>query len=117
LVRRELAGKLTILGYFGMCPNVNVGVARLDQPTVLTFLIIGDSGEGQFSTTVSVIDERDQRVVATAPDISIVAEPDSGTSLAPALMIVFGRPGQYTIRVHLDGNERYRGAFRVSQGA
>src|SRR5260370_17099706 len=37
-IRQELGGKLTILGFFGMTPNVEVAVANPNQPLVLSLV-------------------------------------------------------------------------------
>jgi hypothetical protein len=37
-VRQEFGGKLTILGFFGVTPNVDIGVGNLNQP--LTLMVV-----------------------------------------------------------------------------
>ena len=115
LVRQELAGKLIILGYYGVCPTVDVSVSDLGQPTLLTFLVSGDAGEGKFSGMVGIFDESDQRLLASV-SLAITAQPNVMTVLAPTIVVVFGRPGAYSLRVLLDDTERFRGEFRISQG-
>lgn len=116
IIRPELGGKLIILGYFGVCPNVDVGIPRLDQPIVLTFLFSGGPGEGSFTTSFEVIDEMDSRVIASAAPLPAVGNPGGATTLASTLLLVFGHPGHFAIRCLVDGSEHFRGRFRVSQG-
>src|SRR5207245_1592626 len=102
LVREELGGKLIILGYLGVCPNVVVGVPRLDQPIVLTFLISGSAGEGSFAASFDVIDEADERSVASTGSMPAVANQNGTTNLAPTLLLVFGNAGRFAIRCFID---------------
>lgn len=116
LVRPELAGKLTILGYFGICPNVHIRVAQLDQPTVLTFVISGDPGDGHYSALVAVFDESTGRQIASTAELPILARPSAPTVLAVALVVIFGHEGLFTVRAFLDEREHFRGEFHISQG-
>ena len=116
LTRPELAGKLIILGFFGVCPNVDVGIARLDQPAFLTFLITGDRGDGTFVGHVALYDETDERVVAEVPEMRFTASPGAFTTISATLMPVFGRPGLYSIRLFVEQQEHFRAEFRISQG-
>lgn len=117
IVRGELNGKLTILGFFGVCPNVDVQLSRMDQPAVLTFLVTGPPGDGDFAITFAVIDEADGRVVAETAELPFVARPNAVTNLAPTLMLTFGRPGMYALRCVVNGAPHYRASFKVSQSA
>ena len=116
MIRPEPGGKLTILGYFGACPNVDVGVQRLDQPLGLTFLFPGGTGEGSFSAGFDVVDETDDRVIAAAEPLPALGNQTGATTLATTLFLVFGHPGRFAVRLHVDGAESFRGRFAVSQG-
>lgn len=112
-----MGGKLSVLGFFGVCPNVEVGVPRLDHPTFLTFLVSGDAGEGSFTGAAAVVDEANERVIGATADMPFTALPNRLTVLAPTLMLVFGRSGQYSLRVFVNQQEQFRATFRVIQGA
>jgi hypothetical protein len=114
-VRPELNGKVIVLGFFGVCPNVDVSVPQLDQPTALTFLFTGSPGSGTYLLTFDVVDESQRRVVASTAGGSFDAAPDARTVLAPTLLLVFGHPGTFVIRCLVDQAERYRSTFNVSQ--
>ncbi|MHB1094743.1 MAG: SH2 domain-containing protein [Gemmatimonadaceae bacterium] len=114
-VRPELGGKLVILGFFGICPNVDVVLQHLDQPTALTFLLGGGPGDGDTTVTFEVLDELENRVVASTPDLQFHADPKTRSSLAPTLLLVFGHPGTFVIRFSVDHIERFRTSFRVSR--
>ena len=114
-IRPELNGKSIILGFFGICPNVDLRIPHLDQPTVLTFLVCGGPGDGQFEASFDVVDEAGLLVVATA-SLPFRATPNIPTNLAPSFLLTFGRAGTFAVRCFVDSKERFRGTFRVAEG-
>ena len=54
-VREELRGKLTILGFFGITPHVDVRVQHMDRPTGLCFVALGGKGDGKFMASYTTI--------------------------------------------------------------
>lgn len=115
-IRPELQGKLILLGFFGVCPNVEVALQHLDQPAVLTFLLSGGPGDGTFFASFDILDESNQQPVVAAAPVQFFALPNAGTHLATTLLVTFGHTGQFSLRCIIDGIERFRGAFRVKQG-
>jgi hypothetical protein len=113
-IRPELGGKLILLGYMGVCPNVDIGVPQLDQPLVLTFLFSGSAGDGTFMASFDVIDESSERLVAATGPLPCVAAPDTRTNLAPTLLLTFGQTGRFAVRCIVEGREVFKGPFTVS---
>lgn len=113
LVRPEPFGKLSVLGFFGILPNVNIVVSRLDQPTVLAFLFNGTVSAGTFALSFAVIDPDGNRVIASTDSKLTTAE---GTVVLPwQMLFTFGRPGNFIVQCSLDSVEQFRGSFRVTQ--
>lgn len=106
---------MAILGFYGICPHVDVGLHLLDQPAVLTFVLAGGPGEGTFALTVDVVDET-ERVIASLTGLPLVANPKGATLVATTLLLIFGHAGRYAVRCMVDQVEVFRGYFRVSQG-
>lgn len=80
--RPEVGGKLTVLGFFGVTPNVEIGVARLDQPMVL-MVILG------FGIVEDANQVYNHSFVILNPDGSALAK-----SVQPSpINVVAGRPG------------------------
>jgi hypothetical protein len=115
LVRPELGGKLAILGFYGICPHVDIGLQHLDQPAVLTFVLAGGTGQGTFPLTVDIVDEN-QRVIASISGLAFEANPKGATLVATTLMLIFGHAGRYAVRCLIDQAEIFRAYFAVSQG-
>lgn len=95
---------------------MTVGIQHIDQPTFLTFLMAGDPADGTFSATVHVVDESDQRVVASTAEMPVMATPGAITLVAPTLLMTFGRPGLYSVRLNFGEEENFRGEFHIAQG-
>lgn len=114
-MRQEVGGKLTVLGFYGACPRVDVALQHVGQPAALTFVFLGGPGKGSFAMTFEVVDDAERVLASTAPQ-SFEAHPKSNTVLAPTLLLTFGRSGQFAVRCLMDGSERFRGSFRISQG-
>ena len=114
-VREEVRGKLTLLGFFGICPDVDIHIARLDQPSVLVFLVAGGPGNGQFNASFEVLDSETNRILVSSAPGSLTAVPQSRTLAVITLPVVFGHAGQFALRFNLDGVPRFVGYFQVSQ--
>lgn len=112
--RPELNGKAILLGYFGICPNVNIWLARLDQPTVLTFVLSGGPGEGTFEASFDVVDDKEFVVASTVP-MPFSSTPLGPTSVGAPLLLTFGHAGTFAFRCFVEGEERFRGYFGVTQ--
>lgn len=116
LVRPEAAGKLALLGFFGVCPNVHIQIAHLDQPTVLTFLFSGDPGEGPHNASVTLVDESHGSVIASAAPLSVTTLREVPTLVTVSLIVVFRHAGRFSARLLFEEEEQFRGEFHVSQG-
>lgn len=116
LVRPEMHGKLAILGFLGVCPTAEVKVQHLDQPALLTFVIVGGDGEGSFDFTLDLVDESNGQKIATGLFPAAVANVGKPTTVVTQLIPTFGHAGDFSIRVVIDGLERYRGRLGVARG-
>lgn len=115
-IRPELYGKLILLGFLGVCPNVDVGLQNLDQPSVITFLLSGSPGDGEFVGSFDIVDETETQTVSAVAAVPFTASPGTRTNLAATFVAVFNRPGIFVLRCVIDDCIRFRARFRVSQG-
>jgi hypothetical protein len=113
-VRQEILGKLTILGFFGVTPNVDVALQHLSQPAALTFVLLGGPGDGTFSASFEVFDESEQRIIAAAEAGTLTATPNSRSVAIVQLVVNFGHPGAFALRCFLNGVPSFNATFRVS---
>lgn len=115
-VREEVRGKLTILGFLGLSPHVDVHIQHLDRPTGLCFLMLGDRADGSFKASFEIVDVSDGRKVLETPLSDFVANLKSRTLAVLSSPVLFGRAGTYAVRFYLDGTLAIEGKFDVQQG-
>lgn len=116
MIRPELNGKLIILGFFGICPNVHITLAALDRPTPLTFLLSGRANAGQLSVALQIVDVQSQHAIASTLEIPISVEGAGGVfNVVQTLLLTFGRAGDFEARCFVNGVKDYSGFFRVAR--
>ena len=114
-LRQEVMGKLTLLGFVGICPNVDVGVPRLDLPIVLMFVVVGGRGEGEHHANFDVIDLSTQLPIAATAPGPLTFERKGRAMAAAHLPMTFGHEGEFAVRLFIDGEIRFTGQFHVNQ--
>ncbi len=117
-VRLERGNKSTILGFYGITPDVEVGVADLTkQIDRLMFLLIGENAKGPaaHSAFFQILDDR-QSVVSESPKITIeLPDKVEGRSIFAfgVPRVVLGKPGTFTFKLIIDGREHYKTTFEA----
>jgi len=112
-VREEARGKLTILGFFGIAPDVAIQVQHLDQPIGLSFMALGTPGEGKFMASFEVVDTADGRKIAETAAGAFAANPENRTMAVLTAPLLFGRASTYALRFFLDGSLTLEAKFDV----
>jgi hypothetical protein len=114
--RQEVLGKWTLLGFFGVAPNVRVGIADFRQPITLCFVFAGDQYVGKVRVSVRVLSPSGADVPG---GMSAEGEflPGRLTSafFLPFQAVVPGQ-GQYTAVLTFNGQDIYRTTFEIIQG-
>jgi hypothetical protein len=115
-VRQEVGGKLTILGFFGVPPIVDIGVLGLDQPVTITFIFgfgrITDANP-RYTHTVEILNP-DGSMLAQTP----VAAPINAQAGQPGI-VGFGSTfvprteGLRTIRLRINGDLIYENTLMI----
>ena len=114
-VREEARGKLTLLGFLGICPYAEVGLSNLDQPSSLFFMVTGGRGEGQYQASFAVADEADGKIIAETTQAPFVCQPDLRVVAGVQLVMAFRHQGGFSLRFSLDGELKFVGHFQVKQ--
>jgi hypothetical protein len=118
-VRPEAGGKATVLGLYGMTPDVEIRVRDLSQPIgSLCFLIFCEPGTGEYSVLPQIVGPDGNIVLA--PDkpgpVSLV-DPNKRAGLAFAFgPLVYKKVGTYYFVLRVQGAEHFRAPFKVIQG-
>jgi len=115
-VRQEVAGKFTILGFYGLTPNVEVVIANLALPLTLA-LIAG------FPPVAEVRAIHEHSIVVNKPDDTVLQRtPPSRLNVVPGSrgLVIFGFVipppflfGTYTIRILVDNESKLQTSLRL----
>jgi len=118
--RPELGGKSTILGFYGIAPNVDIRVPDVRLPIGgLTFFFVGGGGEGSGTLTLEVKESLSGNLVIKVPS-QLVNIAHAERTVFPFVLtglLLFPHAGRYMIRLLKDGNQIFRDTFLFSQGA
>lgn len=117
-VRLEKYNKLSLLGYYGVLPNVEVHLQTWGGAIEkLLFLMSLRGGEGTFKATANVLNP-DGTSLVVAADAPLVIDKSDAASLGTFTFVglVFKQKGQHTFQLLIDGKEAYRNTFNVDAG-
>jgi len=121
-IHPEGYGRSTILGYYGLTPDVKMLIKEPDLPVTLrriTFFLILGEGEVKGTMSVSLQDEQGQPVIErSGVPVDIAAPPGKTTNivLGPIHNMQFPQYGKFTLVVKLDGAKFYETSFKVERG-
>lgn len=116
-VRSEVFGKMTLLGFFGVTPDVEIKVKDLKKPLQLAFVLAGGAGDPGGKLEFQLVDQANH-VLMSSPPATASAGGKKGVRMTTAVEIghVYPAPGRYTFRMLVDGKTHYETQFSVLQG-
>lgn len=118
-VREEVNRKRSILGFYGVTPEVEIMLEDFTLPMGhLVFFLVGGPAEGSFRVSFEIFGESKQ-IVPRSPDATVVIEGAAkGYNLnVDAGAVRFPRPGRYTFRLFVDGQPYFEDSFELLQAA
>lgn len=118
-VREEVNRKRSILGFYGVTPEVEIMLEDFTLPMGhLVFFLVGGPAEGSFRVSFEIFGESKQ-VVSRTRDATVVIEGAAkGYNLTvDAGAVHFPRPGRYTFRLFVDGQPYFEDSFGLLQAA
>jgi hypothetical protein len=123
MVRPELGGKLSLLGFFGRAPHVQIIVQNLDLPLQqLAFVFLGgpyqpSSIEPPFQIKLLVIGPAGDEVAASPPVSLAIPPAPHRTTLATGVgNIRLPKTGRYEFSLLVDNVSEFQSYFFVSVG-
>ena len=118
-VRPELGNKISLLGFFGVAPNVEVRPEKLDLPVnELTFVLVGSTSgaAGSVEVIFELFDWSDHLIVAS-PTQSQQLQPAERSNFVFGIRLVkFPHVGRYKLRLRVDGRPVYNTNFLIAAG-
>jgi uncharacterized protein DUF6941 len=116
--RSESRNLLTLLGFFGVCPQVEIRVEKAGGLIPrLAFVFVGDKGTGEADVFLRLVDDQ-KSVVLQTPKIRLVfSDPDRGFNLSfNSAPFPLPRTGRYTVQVFIDEKPEFEADFNVAEG-
>jgi hypothetical protein len=117
-VRLERFRKVTVLGLYGLAPDVEILVKDFGQPfEKLSFLLLGGLASGKFKSSFQILDESGSAIVSSPESELTFEETTRRQNLVLAVgNLLFPREGTYLFRVFFNGRLAFERAFRVLKG-
>jgi hypothetical protein len=117
-VRPELNGLTTMVGFYGVAPDVTIKIPDFAQPLpALAFLLIGnEGGEGDFELQFRLSDSTANTIVE--PPASRVRLPVGSDRLNMGVMVTglkLPRPGRYSVSLLVNGLVHFQTTFDAEQ--
>jgi hypothetical protein len=115
-VRPETGGKLIILGFYGLCPNVNIILADPTQPMQLGFVIGLSPADAtrQYFGTATLLSPEGAILAQTTPNPIQVSAGTPGV-VALGMAAYFATPGRYRIQMRVEDTIVWGDSFSVRQ--
>jgi hypothetical protein len=117
-LRLEKGNKATILGFYGVAPNVGIKILDLKLPLQsIMFMFIGGEGEGQFKVALRILNEKGVEA-KQLPELDFNIEPPSARTSTIAFGLrnfTFDTLGTYTVQLSVDGKVHYETTLEIEQ--
>jgi len=116
-VRPEVQGKSSILGFYGVAPNVNLVIQdpakRVER---LSFLLICEPGEGDHKVSVRIENPRGEPILTTPEaDFSFPPAPQPVNLIIAIAPVLFPMVGRHRFVLFVRGNEQFHTFFDIQQ--
>ena len=115
--REEARNKISLLGFFGVTPNVEVRLDTFELPVnELTLVFIGSiSGSaGRAEVTIELFDYSD-RMLFSHSQSSELQPKERANFIFNIRLLKFVHPGRHKIRLRIDGRPVYNTDFLISR--
>src|SRR5205823_9667088 len=112
-------GKMSLVGYCGVAPDVKIAVRELAQPIQLAFVFIAGVGGagGQYKVQFRIMDQARVSILTPPPPPVPTTVPAGGEdkrlNFAIQLLHAFQRAGLYRVQLLVDGAPHYETTFEV----
>lgn len=116
-IRPELGGKLTLLGFYGFSPNVEIIVGKLGQPLAVAVVIGFPPVSSQDAQALHkhnfIVTDPNGKVLVQTPASPLGSEAGRPGSVAAAFIIPPTVTGKHTIKLMVDDELKFEASFNV----
>ena len=108
---------MSLLGFFGIAPDVQIKIKDFAKPLDLSFVLMGGSGDARGKLELQLRDAANKVLLSTPPN-TIDVTGQSGKRLQTAIQIAFTYPGpgKYSFVMLLDGARHFEAPFELQLG-
>jgi hypothetical protein len=110
-------GKLTLLGFAGICPDVQLYVETTQLPLQLAFVLVCGRGAGKFQTAFQLSKDGHGPFLKAGPTDSEILANKSSTNYSFQIIGSFPGAGRYRVELLADGKQQYVSTFDLIQGS
>lgn len=111
--RPEPFGKMSILGFYGVTPDVEIAVKDFRQPLQLAFIFVGMPGTaGDYGVRFEIADAAGEVVIST-PAVQALVEQGKRMNMSVQVLAALPRPGRYAVRLFIGEVLHYQDTFDV----
>jgi|SRR5882762_873824 len=114
-VRQEILNKYTILGFFGIAPNVKISIRDFKLPVTICFFFCGTTAGGRLRVSVTLSDRSGRLIPNKIPQPPETMFDPSKPVTFFALFFegIFPGPGEFKISLMIDDREHYSTFFSL----
>lgn len=108
---------MSLLGFFGIAPDVQIKIKDFSKPLDLAFVLMGGSGDARGRLELQLRDSSDKVLLSTPPgDVDVTGQ--SGKRLQSAIQIgfIYPGPGKYKFVMLLDKAKHFEASFELQVG-
>jgi hypothetical protein len=114
-VRLEGPGKSSILGFYGIAPNVSLAIQDLSKPLErLSFLLVCEPGEGDHKVSVKIEGPKGEPILTTPEaDFSFPPSPQPVNLAIAIAQVRFPTVGRHRFVLFVQGSEHFHTFFDI----
>lgn len=111
--RQEVLGKWTLLGFFGVTPDVRISITDFTKPVNLCFAFAGNQAEGKLHIAIRVLTPSGTALSGAEVEGEMLpGKPSSAFFMN--FQGVIPEPGRCTVVLLVNGAEIYRSTFELA---
>jgi hypothetical protein len=113
-IRPEPFSKVSLLGLYGMLPDVTIRVGNLQAPTTLGILIMCHGEPGMYTLQLMMNGPHGANILTGRSSVP-VSEEGPVNVLFNFIAVTFPESGSYAMKVVVDGEEIYNEALIITE--
>jgi hypothetical protein len=115
LLRDEGNGKVTVLGFMGTIPGLEMTVGNKALPSQFAVLIVVGTGpDAQYQVVVDVYDDQQQKVLTHSKLPAVTISPARQSLFAFQGLVPFSHVGDFRVRLWVNGVIFHEAVVKVS---